>query len=94
MSITTAPMCGEPSLFKLHEGGRSAFVSGVPPDYFSRTGQLWGNPFTTGMRSGRAVMPGGVSRVRHNLKLFDLVRIDHCRGLVATGRSPQNAGRP
>ena len=40
----SADVWGNPSLFKLDEKGNPAFVSGVPPDYFSRTGQLWGNP--------------------------------------------------
>jgi len=84
----SADVWGNPSLFKLHEGGRSAFVSGVPPDYFSRTGQLWGNPVYDWDALRKSRYAWWVSRVRHNLKLFDLVRIDHCRGLVAYWEVP------
>lgn len=78
----SADVWGNPSLFKLDQEGRPAFVSGVPPDYFSRTGQLWGNPVYDWGALKTSRYAWWVSRVRHNLKLYDLVRIDHCRGLV------------
>ena len=84
----SADVWGNPGLFKLDPEGRPAFVAGVPPDYFSRTGQLWGNPvFDWGAhRKGRFAW--WVSRIRHSLKLFDLVRIDHFRGLVSYWEVP------
>jgi len=84
----SADVWGNPTLFKLDERGRSSFVSGVPPDYFSRTGQLWGNPVYDWGVLRKSRYAWWVSRVRHNLKLFDLVRIDHCRGLVSYWEVP------
>ena len=77
-----------PELFKLDEQKKPYVVAGVPPDYFSKTGQLWGNPLY-----GWEVMKAGgytwwIQRIAHNLKLFDLVRIDHFRGLVAYWEVP------
>ncbi len=79
----SADVWGNPALFKLDAEGRPAFVAGVPPDYFSRTGQLWGNPVYDWGAHRRSRFAWWVARIRHNLKLFDLVRIDHCRGLVS-----------
>jgi 4-alpha-glucanotransferase len=84
----SADVWGNPSLFKLDEKGNPSFVSGVPPDYFSRTGQLWGNPVYDWGALRKSRYAWWVSRVRHNLKLFDLVRIDHFRGLVAYWEVP------
>jgi len=84
----SADVWGNPSLFKLDEKGNPSFVSGVPPDYFSRTGQLWGNPVYDWGALRKSRYAWWVSRVRHNLNLFDLVRIDHCRGLVAYWEVP------
>jgi len=87
----SADVWGNPSLFKLDAKGRPAFVAGVPPDYFSRTGQLWGNPVYDWDALKKSRYGWWVDRVRHNLKLFNLVRVDHCRGLVAYWEVP--AGR-
>lgn len=84
----SADVWGNPSLFKLDEKGRPVFVSGVPPDYFSRTGQLWGNPVYDWEALEKSRFAWWVSRVAHNLKLFDLVRLDHCRGLVSYWEVP------
>jgi 4-alpha-glucanotransferase len=66
-----------PELFQL------GAVAGVPPDYFSRTGQLWGNP----LYDWSAMRANGhrwwIERFRRTLELFDLARIDHFRGLVS-----------
>ena len=79
---------GEPLPVQAGWKGKPSFVSGVPPDYFSRTGQLWGNPVYDWDALRKSRYAWWVSRVRHNLKLFDLVRIDHCRGLVAYWEVP------
>jgi len=84
----SADVWGNPALFKLGSGGRPAFVAGVPPDYFSRTGQLWGNPVYEWGAHRKSRFAWWVARIRHNLKLFDLVRIDHCRGLVSYWEVP------
>lgn len=84
----SADVWGNPALFRLDPEGRPAFVAGVPPDYFSRTGQLWGNPVYDWGAHRRSRFAWWVARIRHNLKLFDLVRIDHCRGLVSYWEVP------
>jgi 4-alpha-glucanotransferase len=84
----SADVWGNPTLFKLDERGNPEFVAGVPPDYFSRTGQLWGNPVYDWYALKESRYAWWVSRIRHNLKLFDLLRIDHFRGLVAYWEVP------
>ncbi len=77
-----------PELFKLDENLKPYVVSGVPPDYFSRTGQLWGHP----LYRWDALQDDGyrwwIRRLQHNLTLYDMVRIDHFRGLVAYWEVP------
>ncbi len=74
--------------FKLDEQGRPQVVAGVPPDYFSATGQRWGNP----LYRWEAMEADGFSwwrqRVAMQLRLFDLVRIDHFRGFEASWEIP------
>ncbi|MBR4371295.1 MAG: 4-alpha-glucanotransferase, partial [Victivallales bacterium] len=61
----------------------SVSVAGVPPDYFSATGQLWGNPLYNWSVMKEKNFSWWVERLRHLLSFFDTVRIDHFRGLVA-----------
>jgi 4-alpha-glucanotransferase len=72
-----------PQLFWLDEQGNPIKVSGVPPDYFSATGQLWGNPTYRWERLRAGGFRWWIARVRGVMKLFDLVRIDHFRGFEA-----------
>ena len=72
-----------PELFKLDDKKNPAFIAGVPPDYFSATGQLWGNPVYNWEAHRQTGCAWWIKRIAHNLKLFDLTRIDHFRGLVA-----------
>lgn len=58
-------------------------VAGVPPDYFSETGQLWGNPLYNWDTLKKNGFSWWIRRLRHSLSLFDTVRIDHFRGLLA-----------
>lgn len=77
-----------PGWFKLTAGKKPSVVSGVPPDYFSATGQLWGNPvydWSALRKNGYEIW---VKRIAHNMFLFDTVRIDHFRGLVAFWEVP------
>ncbi len=78
-------------LFRLDEQGRPAAVAGVPPDYFSATGQLWGNPLYQWDVSAKSGHQWWTDRVRASLKLFDLVRLDHFRGFEAFWEVPANA---
>jgi 4-alpha-glucanotransferase len=72
-----------PHLFWLDEQGNPLKVSGVPPDYFSATGQLWGNPTYRWERLREDGYRWWIARVRGVMRLFDLVRIDHFRGFEA-----------
>src|SRR5258708_4495191 len=74
--------------FKLNVDGSAKFMAGVPPDYFSKTGQLWGNPIydwdamrTEGFRLW-------IERVRSALQTVDVVRVDHFRGFAASWEVP------
>ena len=75
-------------LFKLDDHGRPKVVAGVPPDYFSETGQLWGNPLYNWERMRTGNFSWWIDRVRWSLELFDLVRIDHFRGFIAAWEIP------
>ena len=77
-----------PELFKLGEDRRPTVVSGVPPDYFSETGQLWGHPVYRWEALQKSNYDWWLQRLGHQLDLFDVVRIDHFRGLVAYWEVP------
>ncbi|MBT8364018.1 MAG: 4-alpha-glucanotransferase, partial [Deltaproteobacteria bacterium] len=77
-----------PQLFKLREDKQPSAVSGVPPDYFSETGQLWGHPVYNWDALQKSDYAWWIQRLRHQLDLFDVVRIDHFRGLVAYWEVP------
>ena len=72
-----------PQLFWLDERGNPLKVAGVPPDYFSATGQLWGNPIYRWERLRADGFRWWMARVRGVMRLFDMVRIDHFRGFEA-----------
>ena len=88
MSHQSSDVWAHPELFKLDEQKKPAFVSGVPPDYFSKTGQLWGNPVYNWERIKETGFDWWIHRVRHNLNLCDLLRIDHFRGLIGYWEVP------
>ena len=77
-----------PKLFKLDKSLKPRFVSGVPPDYFSKTGQRWGNPVYDWGQLRKTGYEWWVKRIEHNLKLFDYLRIDHFRGFVGFWQIP------
>ncbi|MGE5839858.1 MAG: 4-alpha-glucanotransferase, partial [Deltaproteobacteria bacterium] len=72
-----------PEIFNLDHERRPVTVAGVPPDYFSKTGQLWGNPVYRWEVLQSTGYEWWIRRIRHNLSLFDLVRVDHFRGFMA-----------
>lgn len=91
VSFDSADVWAHPSLFQLDSERRPVAVSGVPPDYFSATGQLWNNPLydwdalrASGYRWWR-------ERMAALLRRFDVVRIDHFRGLVQYWSVPVHA---
>lgn len=69
-----------PDIFKLDYSLKPIFVSGVPPDYFSETGQLWGNPVYNWYRLKERNYDWWIERIGFYLKYFDFIRIDHFRG--------------
>ncbi len=70
-------------LFQLEEDGRPKCVAGVPPDYFSATGQLWGNPLYDWEAMAKTDYYWWVARIRRLMQLVDFARIDHFRGFEA-----------
>ncbi len=79
-------------LFLLDGEGRPTAVSGVPPDYFSATGQLWGNPLYDWTALRRQGFRFWIQKIRAATRLYDYVRIDHFRGFAACWTVP--AGDP
>lgn len=77
-----------PNFFNLDHEKRPVTVAGVPPDYFSETGQLWGNPVYRWEVLQSTDYEWWVRRIRHNLTLFDVVRVDHFRGFMAYWEVP------
>jgi 4-alpha-glucanotransferase len=80
-----------PEQFQLTPEGRPALLAGVPPDYFSANGQLWGNPLYDWEQAQRDGFAFWRTRLDHQLRRFDLVRIDHFRGLAAYWAVPEGA---
>jgi len=79
----SADVWANPELFFLDEAGNPTVVAGVPPDYFSQTGQLWGNPLYRWEAHAKDGYPWWISRLRAVLSMVDIVRLDHFRGFVA-----------
>jgi 4-alpha-glucanotransferase len=84
----SADVWTNPELFLLDEHRRPAVVSGVPPDYFSQTGQLWGNPLYNWEAHRRTGYAWWIARMRAALAQVDLVRLDHFRGFEAYWEVP------
>ena len=79
----SADVWGSQSLFQLEADGTPKSVAGVPPDYFSATGQLWGNPLYDWDAMAKTNYYWWVDRIRRLMQLVDIVRIDHFRGFEA-----------
>jgi 4-alpha-glucanotransferase len=84
----SADVWTNPDQFKLNEDGTPIVVAGVPPDYFSATGQLWGNPLYNWMHMQADDFKWWIDRVRATLQTFDIARIDHFRGFAACWEIP------
>ena len=88
VAYDSADVWANPTLFKLNKRCNMKVVAGVPPDYFSQTGQRWGNPHY----NWRAMKADGykwwLARMATQNRLFDMVRIDHFRGLQAAWEIP------
>ena len=81
VAYDSADVWAHPELFKLDGELKPAKVAGVPPDYFSETGQLWGNPVFDWAAHKKEDYRWWRARLAQALKTYDLVRIDHFRGL-------------
>jgi 4-alpha-glucanotransferase len=84
----SADVWTNPGQFKLDRDGRPVVVAGVPPDYFSKTGQLWGNPLYNWERMIDDGFKWWIKRVEATLHTVDILRIDHFRGFVACWEIP------
>jgi 4-alpha-glucanotransferase len=83
VNYNSAEVWTHPELFELDEKGGMVRVSGVPPDYYSATGQRWGNPLYRWGAMKERGFDWWVARVRRSLALYDMVRLDHFRGFEA-----------
>jgi 4-alpha-glucanotransferase len=83
VSFDSADVWTHPEIFELREDLSPIHVSGVPPDYFSSTGQRWGNPLYRWNKLQTQGFGWWVARVRRACEVFDLVRLDHFRGFDA-----------
>jgi len=92
VSSDSADVWAHPENFQLDEHRQPVAVAGVPPDYFSKTGQLWGNPLYDWEALKASGYDWWVQRFRATLEQVDLVRLDHFRGFEAYWRVP--AGMP
>ncbi|MDO9280945.1 MAG: 4-alpha-glucanotransferase [Methylotenera sp.] len=88
VAYDSADVWAEPHLFKLDADKNMTVVAGVPPDYFSATGQRWGNPHYNWDAMAATGFSWWVSRMATQNELFDIVRIDHFRGLEAAWEIP------
>jgi 4-alpha-glucanotransferase len=88
VATDSADVWANRDLFFLDERGRPTRVSGVPPDYFSETGQRWGNPIYRWAVMAERGFQWWVSRTQAALQQFDMIRIDHFRGFAAYWEIP------
>ncbi|MBR5782665.1 MAG: 4-alpha-glucanotransferase [Clostridia bacterium] len=91
VSFESADCWSKRSLFDLDEKGSPASVAGVPPDYFSKTGQKWGNPLYNWSEMRKDSYQWWKQRLHHTLKMVDKVRIDHFRAFSAYWAVPAEA---
>ena len=87
----SADVWGHPDLFELDDTGQPAQVAGVPPDYFSATGQRWGNPVYRWDIMADTGYAWWIARLQAILELVDIVRLDHFRGFESYYVMPAEA---
>ena len=88
VSYDSADVWANREVFKLDKKGEMPVVAGVPPDYFSVTGQRWGNPHYNWKYLKRSKFSWWNERMRSQLEMFDILRIDHFRGFEAAWEIP------
>ena len=90
VSYDSADVWANREVFKLDDNGEMTVVAGVPPDYFSETGQHWGNPHFNWQHLKKTGFHWWLERLQTQLELFDILRIDHFRGLEAAWEIPKD----
>lgn len=90
VAYDSADVWSNPEIFKLDESREMLVVAGVPPDYFSATGQRWGNPHYNWDELKKTGFDWWIHRMETQLEQFDILRIDHFRGLEAAWEIPAN----
>jgi 4-alpha-glucanotransferase len=88
VAYDSADVWSNPELFYLNEEGLPTVVAGVPPDYFSPTGQLWGNPLYNWNVHKETGYAWWTNRLKNVLKIVDIVRLDHFRGFAGYWEIP------
>lgn len=88
VSPNSADVWAHPSQFLLADDGQPKCVAGVPPDYFSETGQLWGNPIYNWQEMEQSGFHWWIERFRGTFRLYDVLRVDHFRGFEAYWEVP------
>ncbi|MEW5757395.1 MAG: 4-alpha-glucanotransferase [Pseudomonadota bacterium] len=88
VSYDSADVWAQREYFRLDRDGRMEVVAGVPPDYFSATGQRWGNPHYNWEQMQADGFEWWQNRLRSQMQLFDVIRIDHFRGFEAYWEIP------
>lgn len=88
IAYDSADVWANQEIFKLGRNQQPLVVTGTPPDGFCKMGQLWGNPVYDWKALKKDGFGWWMDRIRHNLLMFDLVRIDHFRGLIAFWQVP------
>lgn len=91
VSPDSADVWSNPQVFLLDERSRPTVVAGVPPDYFSPTGQLWGSPLYDWAAQQQDGYHWWVERLRRTLRHVDVIRLDHFRGFEAAWHVPADA---
>lgn len=92
VSYDSADVWSHPEMFSLNRKGQPTVVAGVPPDYFSPTGQLWGNPLYRWDYHKQTNYAWWIQRIRASLDQYDYLRLDHFRGFAGYWEIP--AGMP
>jgi 4-alpha-glucanotransferase len=80
IALDSADAWAHPEMLLINDDGEPSHIAGVPPDYFSEDGQLWGNPLYDWNHHGQTGYRWWIERMEHAASLYDLVRIDHFRG--------------
>jgi 4-alpha-glucanotransferase len=83
VALDSADVWANRQLFELSDDGRPRVVAGVPPDYFSASGQLWGNPIYCWEKHAQSSYAWWIARFRRVLEMLDMLRLDHFRGFEA-----------